>query len=156
MEKLIFNLREEKANTYKDDNKSEQQTYLSDNSSDDLSDEDFEQFDDEFSSDNDNSNEPDHDWILIWAFKFQERFMLSKVGLYDIDTIVLKNADTNSPGFKCTHTEFPDYPLWSKREPCGSELLVKVPVTDGYIWRPKMVYLLPCLRTQISIMYQSP
>ncbi|CAG8760114.1 23983_t:CDS:1, partial [Dentiscutata erythropus] len=53
------------ANTYEDDNESEQQTYLLDDSSDNLSDEDFEQFDDEFSSDNDNSNEPDHDWILI-------------------------------------------------------------------------------------------
>ncbi|CAG8811390.1 10690_t:CDS:1, partial [Dentiscutata erythropus] len=49
-----------------------------------------------------------------------------------------KNADANSPGFKCTYTEFPDHPLRSKREPCGSELLVKVPVTDRYIWRPKM------------------
>ncbi|CAG8812684.1 21791_t:CDS:2, partial [Dentiscutata erythropus] len=143
-------------NTYKDDNESKQQTYLSDDSSDDLSDEDFEQFNDEFSSDNDNSNEPDHDWILIWAFKFQERFTLLKVGLYNIDTIVPKNADANSPGFKCTHTEFSNHPLRSKREPCGSKLLVKVPVTDGYIWYPKMVYPLPCLRIQISIMYQRP
>ncbi|CAG8747035.1 6321_t:CDS:1, partial [Funneliformis caledonium] len=35
-------------------------------------------------------------------------------------------------------------------------LLIKVPVVDGYIWRPKMLYLIPCLKTQISTMYKRP
>ncbi|CAG8653855.1 3589_t:CDS:2, partial [Dentiscutata erythropus] len=164
------------------DQESEQQTYLSNNSSDNLSDEDSEQSNDGFSLDNNNcnSNKPDHSWILIWAFKYQERFQLPKVGinllifflklllshldrkrfenfpsninkarkllkikiknkkfttcpdynkLYNIDTIP-KNTDNNNLEFKCTHIEFPNYPLRFKREPCRLELLVKIPIGD--------------------------
>ncbi|CAG8759917.1 8435_t:CDS:2, partial [Funneliformis caledonium] len=35
-------------------------------------------------------------------------------------------------------------------------LLIKVLVVDGYIWRPKMLYPIPCLKTQIFTMYKRP
>ena len=42
------------------------------------------------------------------------------------------------------------------QRPCGSELLLKVPVNNGFKCRPKMVYPLPCLKTQLAIMYKRP
>ena len=39
---------------------------------------------------------------------------------------------------------------------CRSELLTKVLVNNGYIWHLKMVYPLPCLKTQILTLYQRP
>ena len=42
------------------------------------------------------------------------------------------------------------------RQQCGSELLLKVPVNNGFTWRPKMIYPLPCLKTQLDIMYKRP
>uniref|UniRef100_U9ULB8 Transposase domain-containing protein n=1 Tax=Rhizophagus irregularis (strain DAOM 181602 / DAOM 197198 / MUCL 43194) TaxID=747089 RepID=U9ULB8_RHIID len=120
-------------------------------------------------------------WILLWIFKFQERFRQSDVAidtligffslvlkdanshrfkkfpptLYDIASIIPANSNDNEfSGFKCTHVEFPKHPMQKYRECCGSELLMKVPVNNGYIWRPKMLYPLSCLKSQLSIMYQ--
>ena len=146
-------------------------------------------------------------WILLWIFKYQERFKLSDVAinsligffslvlkdinlnrfkkfpstaytarrlleikkkpttfaacpdcdkLYDIATIIATNTNNENSGFKCTYVEFSNHPMQSQRKSCGSELLMKVPVNNGYIWRPKMVYPLPCLKTQVSTMYQRP
>src|SRR6266498_3737717 len=146
-------------------------------------------------------------WILLWIFKYQERFKLSDVAidsligffslvlkdvnlnrfkkfpstaymarrlleikkksktfaacpdcnkLYDTATIIATNTNNENSGFKCTYVEFPNHPMQSQRQSCGSELLMKVPVNNGYIWRPKMVYPLPCLKTQVSTMYQRP
>ena len=144
-------------------------------------------------------------WILLWIFKYQERFRLSDVAvnsligffsivlkdintkrfenfpstaymarklldikkksktfatctdcnkLYNIDEIIPKDSmNTNFTGFKCNNIEFPNHPIQNKREPCGSELLTKVPVNKGYIWRPKMIFPLPCLKTQLAVMY---
>ena len=139
-------------------------------------------------------------WILLWLFKYQERFKLPDVAinsligflslllkgvdsnrfgdfpstaymarklleikkklikfaacpdcnkLYDIETIISTNTvDKKS---KCSHIEFPNHLMQSQCKPCGSDLLMKVPVNRGYIWRPKMVYPLPCLKTQLLI-----
>ncbi|PKC07317.1 hypothetical protein RhiirA5_389857 [Rhizophagus irregularis] len=57
---------------------------------------------------------------------------------------------------ECDHVEFLNYTLRNQREPCETELLKRVPVVNGYIWKPKMIYPLPCLKTQLSIMYQRP
>jgi len=147
-------------------------------------------------------------WILLWIFKYQERFRLSDVAinsligffsliLKDINTtrfkefpstaymarkllditkrsktfvactdcnklynpteIMLKSDDNSAnSGFKCTHIEFPNHPMEKYRQQCGSELLLKVPVNNGFNWRPKMIYPLPCLKTQLSIMYKRP
>ena len=77
--------------------------------------------------------------------------------LYDITVIIPANSDDNAnSGFKCTHIEFPNHLMQSQRKSCGSELLMKVPVNNGYIWRPKMLYPLPSLKNQISSMYQRP
>ncbi|CAG8460297.1 16488_t:CDS:2, partial [Racocetra fulgida] len=40
----------------------------------------------------------------------------------------LYNISTSNSGFKCTYIEFPSHPLQTQRQPCGSEVLVKVPV----------------------------
>ena len=74
--------------------------------------------------------------------------------LYEINKIILNNStDTDFRGFKCDNIEFPKHPMKSYRKPCGSELLMKVPVNNGYIWHPKMVFPLPCLKTQLLAMY---
>ena len=147
-------------------------------------------------------------WILLWIFKYQERFRLSDVAinsligffsliLKDINTTrfkefpstaymarkllditkrsktfvactdcnklynpteIMPKSDDNSAnsGFKCTHIEFPNHPMEKYRQQCGSELLLKVPVNNGFNWRPKIIYPLPCLKTQLSIMYKRP
>jgi len=147
-------------------------------------------------------------WILLWIFKYQERFRLSDVAinsligffslvLKDINitrfkefpstaymarkllditkrsktfvactdcnklynpTEIMPKSDDNSAnsGFKCTHIKFPNHPMEKYRQQCGSELLLKVPVNNGFNWRPKMIYPLPCLKTQLSIMYKRP
>ncbi|CAB4434339.1 unnamed protein product [Rhizophagus irregularis] len=75
--------------------------------------------------------------------------------LYDIASIIPANSNDNEfSGFKCTHVEFPKHPMQKYRECCGSELLMKVPVNNGYNWRPKMLYPLLCLKSQLSMMYQ--
>ena len=147
-------------------------------------------------------------WMLLWIFKYQERFRLSDVAinsligfislvlkdvnknrfenfpstaymarklleikkrpktfatctdcnkLYNIDEIIPKDStNTNFTGYKCNNVEFPNHPIQNHRKPCGSELLMKVPVNNGYIWRPKMEFPLPCLKTQLSTMYNRP
>ena len=73
-------------------------------------------------------------------------------------TEIMPKSDDNSAnsGFKCTHIEFPNHPMEKYRQQCGSELLLKIPVNNGFNWRPKMIYPLPCLKTQLSIMYKRP
>ncbi|CAG8794983.1 19847_t:CDS:1, partial [Dentiscutata erythropus] len=142
-------------------------------------------------------------WILIWVFKFQERFQLSNVvtntlisflclllrsidksrfdkfpsnidrardilnfdrqnktftvcpkcnKLYNTTEIIPDNQD--SVGFKCIHKEFPNHPRPSRRKPCGEELLKKIFTVDGHVWRPRMQYLLPSIKSQLFLMYQ--
>ena len=144
-------------------------------------------------------------WILLWIFKYQERFRLPDVAvsslisffslvlktinptrfkefpssaymarklldikkksktfavctdcnkLYDPEYIIPKAGDNTNLGFKCTNIEFPDHPIQKYRESCGSELLTKVPTSNGYKWCPKMVYPLPCLKAQLTAMYK--
>jgi hypothetical protein len=141
-------------------------------------------------------------WILLWIFKFQERFRLSDVAINSLISffgLVLKNIDPirfkefpsteymarklldikriskvfavctdcnklynpaeiiseqSNSGFKCINVEFPNHPMKNHCKSCGSELLTKVPVNNGYNWRPKMVYPVPCLKTQLAAMYK--
>jgi hypothetical protein len=57
--------------------------------------------------------------------------------LYNIAKVVAKEE------FKCTHVEFPMQP---KRKPCGMELTVQVPLSNGNKRRPKLLYPLPNLK----------
>lgn len=59
-------------------------------------------------------------------------------------------------GFKCRHTEFPNHPMQTKRKPCGAELTERVPIVKGYKRRPKLLFPLPNLKTQITSLYQRP
>ena len=59
-------------------------------------------------------------------------------------------------GFKCRHTEFPNHPMRTKRKPCGAELTKRVPIVKGYKRRPKLLFPLPNLKTQITSLYQRP
>ncbi|PKK69218.1 hypothetical protein RhiirC2_781276 [Rhizophagus irregularis] len=77
--------------------------------------------------------------------------------LYNIANITLSDqSNSKFNGFRCDHVEFPNHTLRNQRESCETELLKRVPVVNGYIWKPKMIYPLPCLKTQLSIMYQRP
>ncbi|EXX72342.1 hypothetical protein RirG_070190 [Rhizophagus irregularis DAOM 197198w] len=77
--------------------------------------------------------------------------------LYNIANITPSDqSNSEFNGFRCDHVEFLNYTLRNQREPCETELLKRVPVVNGYIWKPKMIYPLPCLKTQLSIMYQRP
>jgi tnp2 family transposase len=70
--------------------------------------------------------------------------------LYNISTISLTS------GLKCDHVEFPNHPKGSKRKPCRMEITESVPVTNGHIRKPKMIYPLPSLKKQIITMYRRP
>ena len=76
--------------------------------------------------------------------------------LYKIKEILKQNEQATSetsPGFKCSHIEFPKHTMKKHWEACGEELLKNVPVNNGYVKRPRMVYPMPDLKTQISAMY---
>ena len=44
----------------------------------------------------------------------------------------------------------------SQRLACGAELTNKVPIVNGFIRKPKMLFPIPSLKTQIIAMYQRP
>jgi hypothetical protein len=74
--------------------------------------------------------------------------------LYNVTKISANQNNQAFTGSKCTHVEFPNHPIKNKRKPCGAELLKKVPVNDGYVWRPNMIYPLIPLKTQLFSMFQ--
>ena len=77
--------------------------------------------------------------------------------LYKISEILSHNPNSRTPtGIKCNHIEFPNHLRNSKRQPCGAEITMKVPVVKDYVIRPRMVYSLPSLKTQLTAMYQRP
>jgi hypothetical protein len=78
--------------------------------------------------------------------------------LYKIGEILGQNEQVTeaSPGLKCSRVEFPKHPMKKYREVCGEELLKNVPVNNGYIKRPRIVFPMPDLKTQIFTMYQRP
>ncbi|CAG8743205.1 1462_t:CDS:2, partial [Funneliformis caledonium] len=48
--------------------------------------------------------------------------------LYKISEILTKNVtDQSSSGFKCTYVEFSNYPKYSRRQPCETELVKHMP-----------------------------
>src|SRR6185437_16173115 len=59
-------------------------------------------------------------------------------------------------GFKCNHVEFLNHPRRNLRKPYGTKVTDRVPITSGFIIKPKMVYPLPSLKAQIIAMYQRP
>src|SRR5256885_46941 len=59
-------------------------------------------------------------------------------------------------GFKCNHVEFPNHPRRNLRKPYRIKVMDRVPITSGFIIKPKMVYPLPSLKAQIITMYQRP
>jgi hypothetical protein len=77
--------------------------------------------------------------------------------LYKVSEILPRNSQ-NVPDreFKCVHVEFPNHPKHNQRQACGAELTNKIPVVAGYVRRPKMLFPVPSLKTQIISMYQRP
>ena len=67
--------------------------------------------------------------------------------LYNTADVVAKEE------FKCTHIEFP---MKLKEKSCGMELTVQVPLVNGNIRRPKLLFPLPSLKIQINSLYQRP
>ena len=77
--------------------------------------------------------------------------------LHNVAEILSQNQDKQAPtGFKCTHVEFPNHPQRRQREACGTELTNKIPVVNGFIRRPKMLFPIPSLKNQIITIYQRP
>ena len=77
--------------------------------------------------------------------------------LYKISEILQQNVnDPSNNGFKCTHVEFPNHPRKGQRNPCGTEITKQISTVKGYIRKPKMVFPLPSLKTQLITMYQRP
>ena len=79
--------------------------------------------------------------------------------LYKIDEILEQNEQATaeaSIGYNCNHVTFPHHPMKKYRGACGGELLKNIPVTNGYIKRPHMVFPMPDLKSQIIMMYQRP
>ncbi|EXX50128.1 uncharacterized protein OCT59_006542 [Rhizophagus irregularis] len=75
--------------------------------------------------------------------------------LYKIREILGQNEQVTeaSPELKCSRVEFPKHLMKKYREVCGEELLKNVPVNNGYIKRPRIVFPMPDLKTQIFTMY---
>ena len=71
--------------------------------------------------------------------------------LFNPTEVSTSSADAST---KCNHVEFPNHPMKSQRKSCNTDLLKKVPIAKGYIWRPIMIYPLPCLKTQLVALYQ--
>jgi hypothetical protein len=46
--------------------------------------------------------------------------------LYDVTEVTMED------GFKCKHIEFPNHPMRTKRQSCGTELTVQVPIGKSY------------------------
>ncbi|PKK56785.1 hypothetical protein RhiirC2_799293 [Rhizophagus irregularis] len=78
--------------------------------------------------------------------------------LYKIGEILGQNEQVTeaSPGLKCSRVEFSKHLMKKYREVCGEELLKNVPVNNSYIKRPRIVFPMPDLKTQIFTMYQRP
>ena len=70
--------------------------------------------------------------------------------LYNVTEVITED------GSKCKYIEFPNHPMRTKREPCGAELTVQVPIVKGYKRRLKLLFPLPNLKTQIISLYQRP
>lgn len=66
--------------------------------------------------------------------------------LYNIADVIAAGRS-----FKCTHVEFPMKP---KRQSCGMELTVQIPLTSKNMIRPKLIFPLPNLKIQINSLYQ--
>ena len=73
--------------------------------------------------------------------------------LYNVAEILPQNQATS---LKCTHVEFPNHSQHRQRQACGTELTNKVPIVNGFIRRPKMLFPIPSLKNQIITMYQRP
>ena len=77
--------------------------------------------------------------------------------LFKMSDIISSTSSKNQQsGFKCDYVEFPNHSMKIQRKPCKTELLKKIPTVKGYIWRPKMVYTLPCLKIQLITMFRRP
>ena len=77
--------------------------------------------------------------------------------LYKVSEILPQNLqNVSSTGFKCTHVEFPNHPKQNRRQACGAELTNKVPIVRGFVRKPKMLFPVLSLKTQIISMYQRP
>ena len=72
--------------------------------------------------------------------------------LFNPTEVISKSSADSST--RCNHVEFPNHPIKSQRKSCNTVLLKKVPIAKGYIWRPIMIYPLPCLKTQLVALYQ--
>jgi Transposase family tnp2 len=66
--------------------------------------------------------------------------------LYNIADVIAAEES-----FKCTHVEFPMKP---KKQSCGMELTVQIPLTSKNMIRPKLIFPLPNLKIQINSLYQ--
>ncbi|GBC11559.2 hypothetical protein GLOIN_2v1776801 [Rhizophagus irregularis DAOM 181602=DAOM 197198] len=72
--------------------------------------------------------------------------------LFNPTEVISKSSADSST--RCNNVEFPNHPIKSQRKSCNTALLKKVPISKGYIWRPIMIYPLPCLKTQLVALYQ--
>jgi hypothetical protein len=75
----------------------------------------------------------------------------------DCDTLykvleILQNRSDTEP--KCRHVEFSNHPKHSKRQACEAELTNKVLIVNRFTRKPKMLFLVLFLKTQIISIYQ--
>jgi hypothetical protein len=73
--------------------------------------------------------------------------------LYKVSEILQNESDTES---KCRYVEFSNHSKHSKKQACRVELTNKVPIVNGFTRKPKMLFSVPSLKTQIISMYQHP
>ncbi|GET54740.1 hypothetical protein GLOIN_2v1625072 [Rhizophagus irregularis DAOM 181602=DAOM 197198] len=113
--------------------------------------------------------------IIIWLFKFQQRFRLPDVALealikflhiltvcnnchklYNVKNIVEYKEEGKTAIANRLHEEFPNNPVPSRRNKCNNPLSILKKRESGIIAEPRMIYPKPSIRQQLSMLYQRP
>jgi hypothetical protein len=145
--------------------------------------------------------------IILWAFKFQQRFRLPDIALealikflhivltrlnkslfknfpaslylakkmlnvfqpktqlvvcnnchklHNVNSIMAYKKEGNVAIMNCLNEEFPNNPIQSCRNKCNNPLSILKKCKNKTIAVPRMLYPKPCIRQQLSMLYQRP
>ncbi|PKB94434.1 hypothetical protein RhiirA5_438791, partial [Rhizophagus irregularis] len=94
--------------------------------------------------------------IILWAFKFQQRYRLSDIALEAAKDIIAYQEEGNFAVMNCLHEEFADNLILKRRNKCNNPLSALKKNKNGIIAVPRMLYPKPSIRQQLSMLYQRP
>ncbi|GBC14972.2 hypothetical protein GLOIN_2v1474510 [Rhizophagus irregularis DAOM 181602=DAOM 197198] len=112
--------------------------------------------------------------IILWAFKFQQRYRLSDIALEALikflHILLIRINKSQFEGFptsiykeegnfavmNCLHEEFADNLILKRRNKCNNPLSALKKNKNGIIAVPRMLYPKLSIRQQLSMLYQRP